>query len=131
MSDHGPVTVRIGETPYLTSIRAGMHELVADEPGSLGGADEGPDPYGLLLGSLGACKAITATMYARRKGWALRAVELELSHTREGDHERIDVTVRFEGDLTGEQRERLMVIAGKCPVEKTITGDLRVHATPG
>lgn len=129
MSDHGPVTVRIGEIPYLTSIRAGAHELVGDEPGSLGGGDEGPDPYGLLLGSLGACKAITATMYARRKGWALTGVELELSHTRGADHERIDVQVRFEGDLTDEQRERLAVIAGKCPVEKTITGDLRINVT--
>lgn len=130
MSDHGPVTVRIGATPYLTSVRAGAHEIVADEPGELGGADEGPDPYGLLLASLGSCKAITVTMYARRKGWALEAVELELHHTREDGHERIDASIRFEGDLSDEQRERLTQIAGKCPVEKTITGELRVRTSP-
>ncbi|GJM19593.1 MAG: osmotically inducible protein C [Phycisphaeraceae bacterium] len=121
------VTVRIADEPYVTSIKAGPHEIVADEPSELGGADSGPDPYGLLLASLGSCKAITASMYARRKGWPLDAMELDLSHTREDGFERIDVVIRVFGDLDDTQRERLVEIAGKCPVEKTITGELRVN----
>ena len=98
--------------------------------GDLGGADQGPSPYDLLLGSLGACKAITATMYAQRKGWPLTGVALTLTHTRLADHQRIDVDIAFEGDLTDEQRSRLKDIAGKCPVEKTLTGELRVVVAP-
>lgn len=127
---NGPVRVRIAAEPYLTSIQAGTHEFLADEPGDLGGADQGPSPYDLLLGSLGACKAITATMYAQRKGWPLTGVALTLTHTRLPDHQRLDVAIAFEGDLTDEQRSRLLDIAGKCPVEKTLTGDLRVRVTP-
>lgn len=123
------VTVRIGSEPYVTSVKAGTHEIVADEPGELGGADSGPDPYGLLLASLGSCKAITASMYAKRKGWPLEAMELDLAHTREDDHERIDVTIRLFGDLDEKQRARVIEIAGKCPVEKTIKGELRVNVS--
>lgn len=125
MSDHA-VRVTLGTTPYATDVEAGAHTVRVDEPGALGGADTGPDPYALLLGSLGSCKAITASMYARRKEWALERVTVELSHERRGDHESIEVSMTFEGDLTDDQRERLLTIAGKCPVEKTITGDLRV-----
>ena len=104
---------------------------MTDEPGELGGADSGPDPYGLLLSSLGACKAITAMMYARRKGWALDAMELDLSHERADGHETIDVTFRLIGDLDDAQRARIIEIAGKCPVEKTITGELKVRVNAG
>ncbi|MEQ8769384.1 MAG: OsmC family protein [Phycisphaerales bacterium] len=122
-------TVRIGTEPFVTSVKSGAHEIVVDEPGELGGADAGPDPYGLLLGSLGACKAITASMYAKRKGWPLDAMELDLTHTRHDDHESIDVTIRLFGDLDDKQRARIIEIAGKCPVEKTLQGELRVNVT--
>lgn len=122
-------TVRIGTEPFVTSVKSGSHEIVVDEPGELGGADSGPDPYGLLLGALGSCKAITASMYAKRKGWPLEAIELDLRHDRADDHETIDVTIRLFGDLDEKQRDRIVEIAGKCPVEKTIKGELRVRAT--
>ncbi len=122
-------TVRIGTEPFVTSVKSEAHEIVVDEPADLGGADAGPDPYGLLLGSLGSCKAITASMYAKRKGWPLEAIEVDLTHTRHDDHETIDVTVRVIGDLDEKQRARLIEIAGKCPVEKTLRGDLRINVT--
>jgi len=123
-------TVEIGREPYTTSITTGNHTVTADEPGDLGGADKGPDPYGLLLSSLGACKAITVRMYADRKGWDLERVRLGLAHSRpegRGGPERIDVSISFEGDLDDDQRAKLKEIAGKCPVEKTITGELAVE----
>ncbi len=122
-------TVRIGTEPFVTSVKSGAHEIVVDEPGTLGGADSGPDPYGLLLGALGSCKAITASMYAQRKGWPLEAIEMDLAHARQDDHETIDVTIRIIGDLDDKQRARIVEIAGKCPVEKTIKGELRVNVT--
>ncbi|MFG0283636.1 MAG: OsmC family protein, partial [Phycisphaerales bacterium JB039] len=78
----GAVSIAIGTDRYRTTIEAGRHRLVADEPEDAGGTDEGPDPYALLLASLGACTAITLRLYADRKGWALAKVEMELSHQR-------------------------------------------------
>lgn len=119
-------SVRLGHEAYLTSVKSEGHELLVDEPVELGGGNEGPSPYAYLLAALGSCKAITASMYARRKGWDLRAVEVELEHDRHEGYEQITARLRFEGELTGEQRARLAEIAGRCPVERTITGDLRV-----
>lgn len=133
MSD-STVSVSIGTEPYATQIQAGQHAIIADEPGNLGGKDVGPDPYALLLSGLGACKAITARMYADRKGWPLEGVRVGLAHSRpEGRDgpELITVTFAFDGDLTDEQRQRLLEIAEKCPVQKTITGGLRVESSMG
>ncbi len=132
------VVVTIGTTPYRTEILAGGHALVADEPASLGGADEGPGPYELLLASLGACKAITLRMYADRKGWALERVAVSLRHSRrhaddcercdesEPRLEHIDVELQLVGDLDDAQRARLAEIADRCPVHRTIMSDLRI-----
>jgi len=123
-------TVEIGREPYATTIKTGNHTITADEPGAMGGADTGPDPYGLLLSSIGACKAITVRMYADRKGWDLERVRLGLAHSRpegRGGPERIDVSIAFDGDLDDEQRARLKEIAAKCPVEKTVTGELAIE----
>ena len=123
-------TVEIGREPYTTTVATGAHTLTADEPGAMGGADKGPDPYGLLLSSLGACKAITVRMYADRKGWDLERVRLGLAHSRpdgRGAPERIDISISFEGDLDDDQRAKLKEIAAKCPVEHTITGELTVE----
>jgi len=128
-----PVLVSIGPTPYTCTVTAGGHDLTADEPEDLGGRDEGPGPYPLLLASLGTCKAITCSMYAGRKGWKLEAVHLALTHHRDGppgkSPERIEVEIQFEGELTGEQREKLAEIADRCPVHRTITGELTVATT--
>lgn len=132
MSDNARLSVRIGATPYAVTAQARQHSLHGDEPGELGGRDTGPTPYEFLLAGLGSCKAMTAKMYADRKGWPLTAVHAELTHSRpngRGEPELIEVTLRFEGDLTDEQRQRLLEIAEKCPVQKTITNALTVAST--
>lgn len=124
-------TVTLGQTDYRTEIVAGGHTMYVDEPGALGGGDTAPDPYAMLLGSLGACKAITAKMYAQRKGWALEEVRLDLEHSRpngRGNAELIEISVSFSGDLTDEQRQRLKEITNACPVSKTIEGELTVES---
>jgi putative redox protein len=109
------------------SISTGDHELVVDEPPPVG-TDSGPDPYELLLSALGACTAITTTLYARRKGWPLDAVEVRLTHARShtddcasgGYCDSAEVHVDLEGPLDDEQRKRLQDIATRCPVARTL-----------
>jgi len=130
MADTEAVIVEIGREAYTTSVKAGGHALTVDEPGDLGGGNRGPSPYGLLLGAIGSCVVITVRMYADRKGWALERVRAELTHERRspGD-ETIHMSLRFDGDLDDDQRARLAVIAGKCPVKRTVTGDLAIETT--
>lgn len=132
MSTHGPITARLGASGFTTTIQAGTHELVADEPASLGGDDMGPTPYDLLLAGLAACKTITLRMYAQRKGWSLDEVVVTATHGRvhaedcadcestTGMVDRIDVKLEMSGDLTDEQRERLAQISERCPVHQTL-----------
>jgi putative redox protein len=119
-------------------IAAGPHTLYADEPADSGGDDSGPDPYELLLGALGACTSMTLTLYARRKRWPLEGVEVRLSHRRDYAQDcadcdqcatQIDVIERritLRGELDESQRARLLEIAEKCPVHRTLTGTIRV-----
>lgn len=128
------VTVRNGEG-LRTEISTGGHTLVADEPESLGGTDEGPNPYDYLIGALGACTAMTVRMYADRKGWPLESAEVNLWHekihardcgeceTENGRIDRIQMQIKLEGDLSEEQREKLLEIADKCPVHRTLTSE--------
>ena len=131
------VIVRSGPG-LLQEIRAGAHGLIADEPVAAGGADAGPDPYGLLLAALGACTSMTLRLYAGRKGWALRevAVELDIGHTYAEDCEhcedpratvqQITRRITLHGNLDAAQRARLGEIAARCPVHKTLVAGLRV-----
>jgi putative redox protein len=114
-------TVHSTDVNYRHEISTGRHALVADEPDSGGGKDAGPAPYDYLLAGLGACTAITLRMYAERKGWDLGElrVELVLLKNHEGDT-RIERTLRTDAALSDEQWERLLDIAGKTPVTKTI-----------
>jgi uncharacterized OsmC-like protein len=117
----------------------GERSFIIDEPAGVGGDDAGPDPYALLLAALGGCTSMTVSMYARRKGWRLERVTVSLSQERihakdcencetQGDAfiHRINVSIDLAGDLTDEQRARLLEIAQKCPVKKTLTSEIIV-----
>jgi putative redox protein len=131
--DHRAV-VRIERDNYRTEVRAGGHALITDEPVALGGTNSGPTPYDLLIGGLGACTAITIRMYADRKGWPVEAVEVRLTHrkvpadqvdcewTKSGKVDVIDREVTLFGELDESQRARLLEIANRCPVHRTIDG---------
>lgn len=122
-------------------IQAGRHRLVADEPPAVGGGDAGPDPYAYLLSALGACTTMTLRLYARRKKWPLERASVELSHAKvhEEDCEncesaaskidRIERRLTLEGPLSDEQRQRLLEIAERCPVHRTLHGEVRVETT--
>jgi uncharacterized OsmC-like protein/alpha/beta superfamily hydrolase len=112
------------------------HRLTGDEPERLGGADEGPTPYGYLLTSLGTCTSMTLRMYARHKKWPLENVEVRLRHEKVDDPsnaggkhkvDRIERVLKLEGPLDEEQRSRLLEIADRCPVHRTLTGDKRIE----
>ena len=133
------VTVRSRDN-YQQEIIAGDHFIFADEPLDVGGDDTGPNPYALLLGALGACTSITLQMYARRKGWPLDSVEIELTHRKdhakdcevcEKQDARIDVVevkIAVQGDLDDQQRARLHEIAQRCPVNQTLARGIKtVH----
>jgi putative redox protein len=113
------VAASISAARYRVSIRAGSHDLLADEGPALGGGDEGPNPYDLLLASLGACTAITLKMYGERKGWPLAGVDVALSF-HHGLRGRIDRRLTLHGDLDGEQKSRLAEIAERTPVTLTL-----------
>jgi len=126
---------------FTTSIQTAKHTLIADEPESVGGDDFGPSPYELLNASLAACTTMTLKMYARRKNWDLQEVYVYLSHAKkhvedmEVDSENkklsyIDVLskkLKFVGDLTEEQRQRLKEIASRCPVHRTLLSDIKIE----
>ena len=106
----------------------GGHALTIDEPPDRGGADAGPSPMRVLSGALAACTAITVEMYADRKGWDLGAVEVEVEREDDGREgaRSFTVTLRVSESLTDEQKERLLVIAGKCPVHRALAGETQV-----
>jgi uncharacterized OsmC-like protein len=132
----GSVVVRGSAAGFAQEIVAGPHRIVADEPVSVGGSDTGPTPYDFLLAALGACTSITVGMYARRKGWPLEEVTVNLRHakihasdcaeceSREGMLDRIERDIHFAGSLTNEQRSKLLEIANKCPVHRTLTSEI-------
>lgn len=124
-----PVTARISERDYLTALVAGGHPLQADEPAELGGSDQGPTPDELLAAALGACTAITLKMYARRKGWPLEGVDVDLEVIEQDGTRSIRRRVKPRGPLSPEQRERLGQIANACPVHKMLVGLTVVETT--
>lgn len=135
----GEVVVRGDAAGFAQQIAVGSHRLKADEPTSVGGTDTGPNPYDLLLASLGTCTSMTVAMYARRKDWPLESVTVRLRHskihaadceeceTRDGLVDRIERDIEFEGALTEEQSSRLLEIAGKCPVHRTLTSEINIR----
>jgi len=118
---------RICETRYRVALKAGHHDLVADESAALNGQDAGPAPYELLLSALGACTAITLKMYAERKAWSLEGLEVSLLYARPEGVEQIERTLTLEGPLDEAQRARLAEIAERTPVTLTLKGGLPIH----
>ncbi|WP_420317026.1 alpha/beta fold hydrolase [Ekhidna sp.] len=130
----GEVWTRVGEKGFTTEVISGRHQMIADEPPSVGGDDYGPTPYGYLLSGLGACTAMTLRMYADHKKIDLQEVEVKLTHDKvhkldgensessKGKIDQIKRKIKLTGDLTDEQRKRLIEIADRCPVHKTLEG---------
>lgn len=131
--EEGEVVVGGRAGSFVTPIATGSHSWVADEPRSVGGQDSGPSPYDLLLGALGACTSMTLRMYAARKKWDLGEVEVRLTHRRvhqndsDTEEERhldeIRRVIRVEGNLGDAERARLLEIANKCPVHRTLENE--------
>jgi putative redox protein len=127
-----------GEGRFAQRIAAGRHALVADEPESYGGNDGGPGPYDLLLAGLGACTSMTVRLYAERQGWPLERATVTLRpdkihakdcaecETREGRLDRIERRLRLDGQLEEAQRAKLLDIADKCPVHRTLKREVVV-----
>jgi putative redox protein len=134
------VVVAGGSRGFRQSVQVGPHRLSADEPLSVGGEDSGPTPYELLLAGLGACTSMTMRMYAERKKWPLDGVTVRLSHdkihaadcesceTKVGKIDDIEREISIEGVLDDEQRARLMEIADKCPVHRTLHSEVRIRS---
>ncbi|MBI3129608.1 MAG: alpha/beta fold hydrolase [Candidatus Tectomicrobia bacterium] len=137
------IVAETGEGKFTQSVRAGKHSLRADEPRSSGGDDAGPSPYDFLLAGLGACTSMTIRMYADRKKWPLEGVRVVLRHakihaedcetceTKEGKVDRIEREIALSGDLDGEQRKRLIEIAEKCPVHRTLESEISIVTREG
>jgi uncharacterized OsmC-like protein len=138
MSSVRGVVVRGSAAGFAQEISAGQHHLKSDEPASAGGTDTGATPYDLLLASLGSCTSITLGMYARRKGWPLEDVTVNLRHskvhvsdcvdceTKDAMLDRIERDIHLTGSLTPEQKSRLLEIADKCPVHRTLTSTIQI-----
>lgn len=126
------VVAENGQGRYQQAVTVGQHQLIADEPVSVGGADAGPAPFDLVMAGLGACTSMTLRMYAERKGLALAHVSVALSHekiTLDGvARDRIDRTISLTGELTADQRQRLLEIANKCPVHRALSQSLVIES---
>lgn len=133
------VIVKGDASGFAQEIVVGPHRLTADEPIEAGGKDSGPSPYDLLLAALGSCTSMTVSMYARLKKWPLESVTVNLRHskihatdcrdceTKEGKIDRIEREIHLVGNLDAEQQKRLLEIADKCPVHRTLESEIDIQ----
>ncbi len=133
------VLARIGQTLYRTDILANGHHLVADEPRSVGGGNLGPTPYDLLVSGFGACTCMTLRMYADRKKWPVESISVNLKHqkihadecrsceTQSGKLDQIDLEIDIKGELDKDQKKRMLEIAQKCPVHRTLHSEMMTN----
>jgi len=133
------VTVRGGPSGLCQTVSVGPHQLLSDEPKGAGGEDQGPDPYELLLAALGSCTNMTLRVYAKRKGWPLQEVCVILKHSKSYANDcadcepptcmldRIERQITLVGELTEEQRQRLLEVANLCPVHRTLTSKIEIQ----
>jgi uncharacterized OsmC-like protein len=138
--DNPSVFVRGNASGFAQNVVAGQHQLKSDEPLAAGGTDTGPSPYDLLLAALGSCTSMTVALYARRKQWPLQDVTVRLKHSRihatdcadcetgGGMLDRIEREIVLTGPLTDNQRARLLEIANKCPVHRTLTSEIKIES---
>jgi len=134
----GPVIVRAGAS-LRNEIEAGQHRLIADEPASAGGTDAGPTPYDFLSAGLGGCTSMTMRVVAKRENIPLEGVEVHVTNDRmyakdcadcssnTGYIHRFDVRIKLIGNLSEQQRDRLLSVARRCPVAKTLTSEIRIE----
>ena len=123
---------------FPQNVQVGSHSLTTDEPVSYGGTDSGPSPYDLILAALGSCTSMTIGLYARKRNWPVEKITVSLWHTKihakdcddcetkEGRIDRIEMEIHLDGNLTNEQRGKLMEVAGKCPVHQTLTSEINI-----
>ena len=102
-------------------------QLIADEPKELGGDDAGATPVEMLLAALGSCKAMTMQIYAKRKGWELKGVKVDVNHQKIKRQYHISVRLHLAGNLTSEQKERLLEISSKCPIHKLLQSEAEIE----
>lgn len=136
----GVVLVEGADGPFGQTVRSGPHVLRADEPPESGGNDAGPGPYAYLLAALGTCTAMTLRLYARQKKWPLADVKVRLTHdrihatdcaeceTKEGRIDRIEKVIELIGPLDDGQRQRLLQIAERCPVHRTLVSEIVIQS---
>lgn len=137
---HEPDVIVTGDaTGFAQEIHVGKHHIVADEPISFGGSDRGLSPYDLLLAALGSCTSMTIGYYARSRKWPLEKIMITLRHakihardceeceTKDGKIDRIERDIQLTGALDDEQRKKLMEMADRCPVHRTLTSEINIR----
>ncbi|MFC3106369.1 OsmC family protein [Undibacterium arcticum] len=120
------VKSRRGDGALQCRIQIGPHAIVSDAPRTSGGEETGPEPHDLLAAALAACTSLTVTIYARRKSMDLQDIEVSIQHGQRGDTYELVRNIHYIGNLSAEERQRLTDIANKCPVHKTLSGQIQI-----
>lgn len=118
--------VVLSNKKYFAEAKMRNHFSVIDEPVSYGGDDNGPTPVEYLLTAIGGCVSITLRMYAERKGWNVGKITVNVSQVKENNDTYLTEEISFENNITDDQRKKLLIIAGKCPVAKMVKGETKI-----